>query len=55
MEVGDLVTLHGIGMWGANDVGVIVEQVGVIDRWLVRWSDGTTLGHNGYKLEVLCK
>jgi hypothetical protein len=52
MQIGDLVILHGIGM--GDDIGVIVQQVGVVDRWLVRWGDGTTLGHNGYTLEVIC-
>ena len=40
---------------GYGEVGVIIQQVGAVDRLLVPWSDGTTQGHNGYTLETLCK
>ena len=39
---------------GYGEVGIIFNQVGVVDRWYVLWNDGTTLGHNGYTLEVVC-
>ena len=55
MEIGDLVTIIvNDSVYDEALVGIIVQQVGVVDRWLVRWGDGATLGHNGYTLEVIC-
>ena len=52
MQIGDLVTIT-VGSY--TDVGVVIQQVGVSDRWFIHWSDGTVMGHSGYTLEVLCK
>ena len=56
MQIGDLVTIYVLKEHRDDEalVGIIINQVGVVDRWLVLWSDGTTLGHNGYTLEVIC-
>ena len=56
MQVGDLVTIIvGGSVFDETLVGIIIQQVGVSDRWFVRWNEGTVMGHNGYTLEVICK
>ena len=35
MTIGDLVTDN----WG--DLGIIIRQVGIIDRWVVKWLTGS--------------
>ena len=47
MQVGDLVKNE----WG--EFGVIIRQIGVVDRWWVEWLDGWSYAMNGYKLEVV--
>ena len=56
MQIGDLVTLV-VNDWTYDEalVGIIIQQVGVSDRWFVQWNTGTIMGHNGYTLEVVCK
>ena len=52
MRVGDLVKAHG-GDFNF-EVGVIVSQIGCVDRWLVYWlADGYKQGYNGCNLELL--
>ena len=55
MQIGDLVTLV-VNDWTYDEalVGIIIQQVGVSDRWSVQWNTGTIMGHNGYTLEVVC-
>ncbi len=54
MKVGDLVTLVvNNSVYDEALVGIIIQQVGVSDRWFVRWGGGTVMGHNGYTLEVI--
>ena len=49
MKVGDLVT----DQWG-DDIGIILWQVGCVDRWMVYWFDGEyKQGYNGCNLELL--
>jgi len=48
MEVGQLVTDN------YGTIGIVVKQVGVVDRWLVKWIDsGETTGQWGYTLHHL--
>ena len=44
MKVGDLVT----DTWG--DLGIILSQVGVTDRWIVLWQNGHRFALNGCNL-----
>ena len=47
--VGDLVT-DQLGL----EIGIILGQVGCVDRWLVYWfSRGYKSGYNGCNLEAL--
>jgi len=48
MQIGDLVT------WVDDDVvGIVIRQMGVVDRWWVRWMDGQAFAANGCNLEVI--
>ena len=47
MQVGDLV----IDLY--DTIGVIIKQIGCVDRWLVHWSNGECFAYNGCNLEVL--
>ena len=49
MQVGDLVKNE----WG--EFGIIIRQIGVVDRWWIEWLDGWAYAMNGHKLEVVCK
>ena len=49
MQVGDLVQNE------YGEYGIIIRQIGVVDRWWVEWLDGPPYAMNGYKLEVVCK
>ena len=55
MQVGDLVNYYQQGEHVASDeIGIIVGQVGVVDRWLVYWFGSKyTAGYNGCNLELL--
>ena len=44
MKIGDLVT------GGEGDIGIILWQVGVVDRWMVHWATGEKYSLNGYNL-----
>ena len=44
MKVGDLVE-NEYGM-----LGIIMWQVGVVDRWMIHWYDGEEYGWNGCNL-----
>ena len=56
MQIGDLVTLIvRDSVYDEALVGIIIQQVGVSDRWFVQWNEGTVMGHNGYTLEAICK
>ncbi len=56
MQVGDLVTLVvNNNIYEEALIGIIIQQVGVSDRWFVQWNEGPVMGHNGYTLEVICK
>jgi len=48
MQIGDLVQ-----RWHGNDVGIILWQIGVIDRWFIQWANGEAYAINGYALEVI--
>ena len=49
MQVGDLVT----DQWG-DEIGIILWQVGCVDRWLVHWLEsGYKQAYNGCNLELL--
>tara|TARA_B100000686_G_C16771632_1_gene965546 strand:- start:2461 stop:2631 length:171 start_codon:yes stop_codon:yes gene_type:complete len=55
MQIGDLVTLVvNNSVYDEALVGIIIQQVGVSDRWFVQWGCGTVMGHNGYTLEAIC-
>ena len=46
--VGDLVLCRG------DEIGIVVSQVGCVDRWLVYWfTSKYTAGYNGCNLELL--
>ena len=45
MQIGDLVQ-----RWHGNDVGIILWQVGVVDRWMVHWATGEKFALNGHNL-----
>ena len=48
MKIGDLVTDN------YGTIGIIIAQVGVIDRWIVKWIDsGETDGKWGYNIHHL--
>ncbi len=47
MKVGDLVRNE----WG--EVGIIMGQIGVVDRWFIHWHSGDSYGVWGYQLEVI--
>ena len=49
MQVGDLVQNE------CGQYGIIIRQIGVVDRWWIEWLDGESYGMNGYSLEVVCK
>ena len=49
MQVGDLVQ-DRFGVYG-----IIIAQVGVVDRWWIEWMDGGSFAVNGCNLEVVCK
>ena len=55
MKVGDLVNYYQEGAnLKSDEIGIIVGQVGVVDRWLVYWSVSKyTAGYNGCNLELL--
>ena len=36
-----------------GDIGVVIRQIGVVDRWLVHWSDGSLYALYGSKLEEI--
>ena len=36
-----------------GDVGIILWQIGVIDRWFIQWANGEAYAINGYALEVI--
>jgi hypothetical protein len=36
-----------------GDIGVVIRQMGVVDRWLVHWSDGSVYALFGSKLEEI--
>ena len=44
MKVGDLVK-NEYGM-----LGIIMWQIGVVDRWMIFWYDGEQYARNGYNL-----
>ena len=49
MKVGDLVT----DRW-CDDIGIILWQVGCVDRWMVYWFVGEyKQGYNACSLELL--
>jgi len=49
MQVGDLVRHVNY-----PEIGIVVSQVGCVDRWVVYWFDTEfSTGYNGYSLEVL--
>ena len=47
MQVGDLVQNE------YGEYGIIIRQIGVVDRWWVEWLVGPPYAMNGYKLEVV--
>jgi hypothetical protein len=36
-----------------GDMGIVIQQIGVVDRWLIQWANGEVYGINGYALEVI--
>ena len=49
MQVGDLVWCKGM-----EELGIIVSQIGCIDRWMVYWFEGDyRAGSNGCNIELL--
>ena len=44
MKEGDLVKC----IWG--DIGIVLWQVGVVDRYMVHWNNGERYALNGYNL-----
>jgi hypothetical protein len=49
MQIGDLVKDY----W-SNEIGIIVRQVGMSDRWLVYWfGEQDFQGYNACNLELL--
>ena len=36
-----------------GDMGIVIQQIGVVDRWLIQWANGEVYGINGYVLEVI--
>ena len=36
-----------------GDIGIVIRQIGVADRWLIQWANGEVYGINGYILEVI--
>lgn len=36
-----------------GDIGIVIRQIGVADRWLIHWASGEVYGINGYALEVI--
>jgi hypothetical protein len=44
MKIGDLVQNE------YEMLGIVLWQVGVVDRWMVHWYDGEQYAVNGYKL-----
>ena len=57
MKVGDLVEYyHEAEHVNSDEIGIIVGQVGVVDRWLVYWFGSKyTAGYNGCILEVILR
>ena len=55
MKIGDLVQYYSeYANVASDEIGIIVGQVGVVDRWLVYWcSSEYTAGYNGCNLEVI--
>ena len=47
MKVGDLVKNE------YDEYGIIMRQIGVVDRWYVAWLVGYASAVNGYKLWVV--
>ena len=47
MKVGDLVQNE------YDEYGIIMRQIGVVDRWYVAWLVGYASAVNGYKLRVV--
>ena len=46
MNIGDLVE----NQWG--DLGIVLRQVGVVDRWIVQWLTGSeTQNNNGVRAQ----
>lgn len=44
MKIGDLIK----NSYG--DIGIVIKQIGVIDRWLVYWSNGSVYALSGSSL-----
>ena len=36
----------------SGEIGIVIRQIGVIDRWLVHWESGEVYGMFGSQLEV---
>ena len=36
-----------------GNIGIVIQQVGVADRWLIQWASGEVYGINGYQLKVI--
>ncbi len=36
-----------------GNIGIVIQQIGVVDRWLIHWASGEVYGINGYALEVI--
>ena len=55
MQVGDLVNYyHEAEHVSSDEIGIIVGQLGVVDRWLVYWfTSKYKAGYNGCNLELL--
>jgi hypothetical protein len=47
MEIGSVVESPYDG------IGIVIQQIGVVDRWLIHWASGEVYGINGYALEVI--
>jgi len=36
-----------------GNIGIVIQQIGVVDRWLIHWASGKVYGINGYQLEII--
>jgi len=36
-----------------GDIGIVIQQIGVVDRWLIQWASGEVYSINGYALGVI--